>query len=133
MKITHSDNIATIIPAGFRYTIPRIPPSLNRFAGRKNHWEYRNQKQQWKDLVVLLCRKKPGMPYSRAVVTITYYFPDRTRRDPDNYNGKMILDGLVVAGIIRDDSFKCVRLVLRGEYDKQNPRTEIEITPHREA
>ena len=58
---------------------------------------------------------------------MTYYFPDKRRRDSDNFSGKMILDGLTRAGIIEDDSFDHVRLVLCGGYDKENPRTEIEV------
>ena len=50
------------------------------------------------------------------------------RRDPDNYSGKFILDGLVKAGIIADDSFSNIDLRLCGKVDKKNPRTEIEIT-----
>ena len=39
----------------------------------------------------------------------------------------MILDGLVKAGILKDDSFDCINLLLQGRYDKNNPRTEIKI------
>lgn len=39
----------------------------------------------------------------------------------------MILDGLVKAGIIADDSFDCIRLSIAAGYDKTNPRTEITI------
>lgn len=109
------------------YVIPEIPPSLNRYAGRGNCWDYREQKQRWKDMVKLICRPVPQRPMDKAIVRLTYYFPDRRRRDPDNYNGKMIMDGLTAAGIIRDDSFDCVQLVLRGDVDKDNPRTEILI------
>ncbi len=63
----------------------------------------------------------------KAVVHITYYFPDRRRRDPDNYAGKMLLDPLVQLGIIKDDSFQHIRLVLDGAYDPEHPRTEIEV------
>ena len=51
----------------------------------------------------------------------------RQRHDPDNYNGKFILDGLREAGIIEDDSFKNIELQLCGAYDKENPRTEITV------
>lgn len=54
-------------------------------------------------------------------------FCTRQRHDPDNYNGKFILDGLREAGIIEDDSFSNVELQLCGSYDKENPRTEIEV------
>ena len=33
-----------------------VPPSLNRFAGRLNNWEYRNAKKQWTDAVQWACR-----------------------------------------------------------------------------
>jgi Holliday junction resolvase RusA-like endonuclease len=111
----------------YHYTIPQIPPSLNRFAGRKNEWEYRELKQEWKDMVYLLCRPLPQSPIPRATVTLTYYFGSRGRRDPDNYSGKMILDGLTAAGIIQDDSFQHIDLRVQGRYDKANPRTEITV------
>lgn len=107
------------------YTIHRIPPSLNEFAGRRNDREYQEQKRFWKELVMWSCTPWPKKPIERAIVTITYYFPTRGRRDPDNYNGKMILDGLTAAKIIKDDSFQCIDLILKGDYDKKNPRTEI--------
>lgn len=34
---------------------------------------------------------------------------------------------IVKAGIIKDDSFDCIELQLRGDYDKVNPRTEIVV------
>lgn len=108
------------------FVVDQIPPSLNKFAGRKNEWEYRKQKQYWKDLICYTCRR-PNKPIEKAVVTITYFFRTRVRHDPDNYNGKMILDGLTAAGVLKDDSFDCIKLVLCGGYDKKNPRTEIEI------
>lgn len=110
-----------------KIVIPSVPPSLNRFAGRKNCWEYRQQKQDWIRMVRAYT-KKPRAPYAKARVTITYFFPTRVRHDPDNYAGKMLLDGLTYAGVIEDDSFDHITLVLRGEYDKSNPRTEITIT-----
>ena len=106
--------------------IPQIPPSLNKYAGRKNVWQYRADKQEWKDLVCLYSHR-PKTPYKKANVTITYFFKTKARHDPDNYNGKMILDGLTAAGIIQDDSFDCITLTIKGGYDKENPRTEIEV------
>ena len=110
-----------------RFVIPEIPPSQNRYAGRQNVWEYRNEKQRWKQMVSLLCRPKPKQPIRRATVKLTYFFPDNRRRDPDNYAGKMILDGLTAAGVITDDSFRCIELILKGECDRSNPRTEVEV------
>ena len=110
-----------------RYVIPDIPPSNNRFKGRKNCWEYRKLKKEWAQTAAIYCRPKPSAPLSGVTVRITYFFPTRIRHDPDNYNGVFLLDGMVRVGILRDDSFACISLELRGGYDKGNPRTVIEI------
>ena len=47
----------------------------------------------------------------------------------DNYSGKMLLDGLKSAGIIEDDSFNHIELILRCGLDKADPHVEIEVTP----
>ena len=111
-----------------KYTINAIPPSNNKFKGRQNHWEYRETKKQWEQLIFLMCRPKPKKPLKNVSVKITYFFPTKIRHDPDNYNGVFILDGLVKAGVLEDDSFSCITLLLDGKHDKENPRTEIEIT-----
>lgn len=108
----------------YRYTIPEIPPSNNRFIGRENRWEYQNIKKQWTQLIAAYCRPRPKIPLERATVTLIYHFKDKHRRDPDNYSGKMILDGLTKAGIIADDSFFCIDLQLRAVYDGRG-ETEI--------
>ena len=110
-----------------KYIIPEIPPSNNKFIGRNARWEYQEIKKYWEELIFYTCRPRPDKPFKKAVVTLTYYFPTKIRHDPDNYAGKLILDGLVRAGIIVDDSFDHVQLGLCGGYDKANPRTEIEV------
>lgn len=112
----------------FKYTIPYIPPSLNEYAGRQNVWDYRKAKKEWENYIFLLCRPHPPKPIPKSIVTLEYFFKTKTRHDADNYNGKMILDGLTRAGIIKDDSFDCIDLVLKGNYDPKNARTEITIT-----
>lgn len=111
-----------------RYIIDEIPPSNNKFIGRTNRWEYQKIKKYWAEKIFYECQPKPKEPLEKAIVRLTYYFPTRTRRDPDNYSGKMVLDGLVKAGIIADDSFSNIQLVLCGGYDKNNPRLEIEVS-----
>lgn len=103
-----------------------IPSSLNKFMGRRNEWSYRAEKKHWTELISSLS-KAPEKPFEKAKVTITYYFGSKRRHDPDNYCGKVIMDGLVAARVIKDDSFECIDLVLKGSYDKDNPRTEIEV------
>lgn len=103
----------------YRYTIPDIPPSNNKFLGRENRWEYQKIKKHWAALVEAYCRPKPPEPLRRAVVTLLYHFKDNRRRDPDNYSGKFILDGLTKAGIIADDSFSVIDLQLKAICDKR--------------
>lgn len=109
------------------YTLPEIPPSNNKFIGRENRWEYQKIKKYWAELIFYTCIPRPPKPLKGVTVEITYYFPNRIRRDPDNYSGKMILDGLVKAGVLADDSFSCITLKLGAVVDKTSPRTEIRI------
>lgn len=110
-----------------RYIIPDIPPSNNRFIGRNARWEYQSLKKQWADMIALFCCPKPPEPLKKATVKIKYYFTDRRRRDPDNYSGKMILDGLVKAGIIEDDSFRQIELRLSARFGCKQAMTVIVI------
>lgn len=113
-----------------KIVIPDIPPSNNKYLGKgKSIHVYRRDKEEWCNTVGWAVKAAGWRrePIPKAEVRITYFFPTRTRRDPDNYSGKFLLDGLREAGVIKDDSFDNIRLVLTGGYDKQNPRTEIEI------
>lgn len=105
-----------------------IPPSNNQYMGNSHNFNiYRREKERWHWLMKAATCIKAEEPFKKARIHITYFFPDKRRRDPDNYAGKMILDPLVHMGILEDDSFKNVELVLSGRYDKECPRTEIEI------
>lgn len=111
-----------------KIVIKDIPPSNNEYMGKTyNYAVYQREKQRWHWLIKAAIKEKPRKPLDKAIVHITYYFKNRTRRDPDNYSGKMLLDPLVREGILIDDSFNNVTLVLDGDYDKENPRTEIKI------
>lgn len=116
----------------YTYTINDIPPSNNKFMGRGTQKTqsqvYQAEKRKWAWMILeAVGRDKPKEPIELAAVTLCYHFPDKRRRDPDNYSGKFILDGLVNAGVIKDDSFSNINLKLLGKYDKENPRTEIII------
>lgn len=108
-----------------------IPPSLNTTAGRRNEWQYRQDKRVWTDAVIWACKAakdRPEKPWEHANVVITYYFPTRSRHDADNYAGKYLLDGLTRAGVIVDDDLKHITTTIRGGYDRERPRTEIEVS-----
>ena len=113
-----------------RITLKNTPPSLNKFAGRENNWEYRNTKAMWTDNVqwaVMASKQKPPEPFQQAHVEIMYYFPSARRHDPDNYAGKFLLDGLTKAGVIADDSFDHITLSVGGAVDRKEPRTVITV------
>ena len=113
-----------------RITLRGCPPSLNKFAGRENTWDYRNAKELWTNAVwvqCLNCKDRPKKPMEQADVEIMYFFPDRRRRDPDNYCGKLMLDGLTKAGVIVDDDMAHIRLHIGGDVDRKEPRTVITV------
>ena len=113
----------------YKITVKDIPPSNNKYMGNSNSFRiYAKEKEKWHWLIKAAIKAKPNKPLEKAIVHITYFFKDKRRRDPDNYSGKMLLDPLVRENILQDDSFNNVKLVLDGKYDKENPRTEIEIT-----
>jgi hypothetical protein len=67
-----------------------------------------------------------------VIVHLTWYTKDK-RKDVDNvtFGKKFILDGLVDAFIIENDSRKYVRMVQDQDVlvDKKNPRVEVSIFP----
>ena len=109
-----------------KIVLPLIPPTINKYIGRTNIWEYQKDKKViHKAMRLLTIGNNPKI--DKCNITITYYFKDKRRHDPSNYD-KMILDGLVEAEIITDDSYEVIeRFTTVGGYDKENPRTEIEI------
>lgn len=111
-----------------KLVIDGIPPSLNRFAGRGNLWEYRHAKDDWTAMVQWAIKmSRTNETFAKAAVTIRYFFPDRRRRDPDNFCGKFLLDGLTRGGVIVDDDFRHITLTLEGAVDPKRPRVEIEV------
>lgn len=112
-----------------KIVINDIPPTNNKYMGNSSNFNiYRKEKEKWHWLIKAAIKKRPAKPYKKAEVTITYYFKQERRRDPDNYSGKFLLDPLVREGILIDDTFDNVILTIKkGGIDKRNPRTEIHI------
>ena len=111
-----------------RIEVPGIPPSLNDLK-RMHFHQWNRTKKEWADRIAIVARgKRPPQPVEKAIGTLSYHFPDRRRRDPDNFSGKFIMDPLVAEGFLVDDSFDHVELRhKKGEPDKKNPRVVIEI------
>lgn len=107
-------------------TLPFVPPTINKYIGRSNIWEYQSDKKKVHNAIRLVTIGK-NYNINKCKMTITYYFKDRRRHDPSNYD-KFVLDGLVEAKIITDDNYDVItEFTTKGGYDKENPRTEVVI------
>ena len=87
-------------------------------------------KQRWKEFCIWWIGKLglSGKNLDQFEMTFTTYMPTKRRIDPDNTVPKMILDGLVESGFIIDDDGRHLRsLTLKTDYDKERPRTKINI------
>lgn len=125
------------------FEIPGIPPSWNeimrlpRVKRRSRGASQWAEGEEWKETVGNCALFLPRdlwddgvLPFPEAVVSLIYHFPDAGRRDPDNYSGKFIMDGLVAARLIVDDSFACVDLVImRGDDDPGTGFVEVQLCP----
>lgn len=105
---------------------PFVPPTINKYIGRSNIWEYQSDKKKIHEAIKTATA---GKIYNieKCKMTITYFFKDRRRHDPSNYD-KMVLDGLVEANIILDDNYSVIKeFTTIGDYDKNNPKTKVDI------
>lgn len=108
-------------------------PNLNDIIsaakkGKGKYQPYAIMKEQYTETVAW-CAK--GLPSFEGAVDINItWYEKNGRRDIDNITAgtKFICDGLVIAGIIKDDSQKYVKSINNEfEIDRKNPRIEVEI------
>ncbi len=112
-----------------KFDIPgRLPGTNEIIEAAKSHYEvYAKMKDEYTNMVAWLAKKLPK--YDCISLAITWYEPNE-KRDPDNVMGgqKFILDGLVRAGTIPNDTKKHIKSITHiPELDRQNPRVEVEI------
>lgn len=98
----------------------------------RTHWSVaRKLKKDNTDLVMWECKAQKIKPLQgQARVEVTFYEKD-LKRDADNVIGglKYILDGIVNAGVFKNDTRKLVKLfIMPVELDRQNPRIEIKLS-----
>jgi crossover junction endodeoxyribonuclease RusA len=74
--------------------------------GREHHMARYRKGRALKDAAIVMARKAKIPPLERITVTVLYDPPDRRHRDHDNLapNGKHISDGIVIAGVVPDDT-----------------------------
>lgn len=101
--------------------VNQFPPTLNEL-NRMHYFQRAKLKEKWEGIVSAACFEYGAYPVAKARVTLEFCFPDKRRRDPDNYSfsAKFLLDGLVKAGVLTDDSFEQIPelRIIQGENSK---------------
>lgn len=87
-------------------------------------------KQKWKDFIKWWIHDLgyDDMHLDKFEMLFITYMPTKRRYDPDNSVPKFILDGFTESGFITDDDGEHLQfLTLATKYDKENPRTTIDV------
>ena len=111
--------------------IPGTFPNLNQIiAASKKHWAvYAKLKRTYSWLVVVAAKNHAPVRNYPVSIHFDWYCKNR-RVDPDNIAAakKMILDGLVKAGILEDDGWAQINeLSDKFFVDNKNPRVVVSI------
>jgi len=106
-------------------TLPDKVPSWNKmYAGV--HWAARKKEaDDWHNLIFFKCKELKIPKYKSADITIIS--TSKRPLDPDNICAKLIIDGLVHAGVLPDDSYKYVESVLLMSTKGKEEETIIRI------
>lgn len=70
--------------------------------------------------------------FNKALCIIEVYFPNRKTRDVDHRHYGYILNGLVYAGVVKDDDYNSLSFMVIGNTSKE-PKTEIYVIEHPES
>ena len=111
-----------------RLFIEYTPPNWNKYidAERTNKYIANNIKQQEKQIVRLLTRgKKYTGNYPVEVIVRPHY--NAYRQDLDNFRYKGLLDGLVAAGVLKNDNLKHIQKITLEPIFDNKVGVEIEI------
>lgn len=108
--------------------LPYMPPNWNEYINmeRTNKYRANSLKQQEKRLIKLCAfLKEYKGNYPVELILKPHY--SAFRQDLDNFRYKGLLDGLVTAGVIKDDNLRHIqRIVIEPVFDKEEC-VEIEI------
>lgn len=108
-----------------------IHPSMNVYFSMKNRMQKNDLKQKWKEFTIWLVEELglTGRGLDSFEMDYCVYMPTKRRFDLDNLSPKFLCDGFTESGfIVDDDCSHLKKLTIHGGYDKDNPRTEINIT-----
>lgn len=106
-------------------------PSLNEYinAERRNRFIAAKIKKETTERVISICEKTTRKIHEPVDVQCVWYTKNE-RKDPDNvaFAIKFLLDGIVTAGILKNDTRKEVCTIYHFfRTDKENPRVEVSL------
>ncbi|HEY5985988.1 MAG TPA: hypothetical protein VIV12_06315 [Streptosporangiaceae bacterium] len=98
------------LPAPVRTWTVELPAGQELLSAndRAHGYERRHRlNTEWINMATVMVRKRGVPRLQRATVTAEYRMPDRKRRDIDNLapTVKACIDGIIAAGVLRDDSW----------------------------
>lgn len=107
-----------------------IPKARPRGTSKGSHHYLPQGYREWKDAAIACLRKQqPPLKLSGVRVDVVLEGKHRRQGDADNIIGSL-MDALVQAGILANDNLVCVTgISLELNYNKDNPRTIIAISP----
>lgn len=111
------------------FEVPGRFPSLNELY-RMNPYEQGEVKREADDRVAWSAKAAHVTPYAVPVTYHCLWVEKNRRRDLDNvaFAKKFVQDGLVKAGILRNDTHHEIRGFSDSfEYDSRNPRVVVTI------
>ena len=119
----------------YKFKIDYRLPGLNDFIKwakiRHGKWNRYSQEKRTHTENIYHIIDYCGKPFGRVFINFTWVEPNK-RRDPDNISSagiKLILDAMVWAGIIIDDSQKYVEgWTNTFRVDKENPGVIVEVS-----
>lgn len=125
-------------PQQVKITVPIYPPKIMvhpKLLYRKHRSAqstYSQVRDFWfatiGDVIINNRNKMSGFKTMRkAIVWYTFFFPDKRIHDVDNHSIKIINDVLVDCNLIADDDYRSMKNIVEGDFDEQNPGTEILI------
>ena len=112
------------------FEVPGRFPSLNDYLRIRNPRQRAALKRELDHRVAWAAKEAGVRPVKRFMVRVVWFEPN-ARRDWDNVRSgiKFVLDGLVAAGVIKDDSRKYVEQCPdRVLTDRARPRVVVEVS-----
>jgi Holliday junction resolvase RusA-like endonuclease len=114
--------------------IPGTLPGLNEIIdaakkGKRGYQPYADMKRHYCQIISVLAYKMDK--HTKPVNVFIDYYEPTAKRDPDNIaagGAKLILDSLVKAGVIQNDTQKYIKSITQTvSVDRDNPRVVVDL------